>query len=123
MGLLTFLRRKSEVKNNSDNQKKPDYLITLEKYIGKIIEVYYLNADIPKIERAILKSSPNQEFFHIGNEEGYHMICWDKQFCGGYANGKGKRCVVALIKDKNGNEIYRNDSIPFNYTEVNNQEK
>ena len=111
MGLLTFLRRKSN--NNINEKNKPDYLKTLEKYVGQEIEVHYLNCSIPKIERAVLKHKPNKDSFFIGNEIGGNLISFD------LTDAYGKKHAVRLIKDENGNEIYRNDNIPFDYKEKN----
>ena len=69
-----------------------------------------LDQDIGKIERATLKYHPNDEFFYIGNGDGigFHIVHWDKT----HPNGGG-RSAVKLIKNEYGEELYRNDEIPF----------
>ena len=78
MGLLNKIFR-NKVKNDAENkQKNTKYLFgELEKYVGDVIEVYYINQNIAKIEIAILKFSPCKDFFYIRDKVGHYIIYWD----------------------------------------------
>ena len=83
----------------------------LRKYVGQVVEVHHLTYDIKgnkqfiQPERKTLKSV-YPEYFYIGDGSSYHQILWDR-----IEDTNGKRYAAGLIKDKNGNEIYRNDEV------------
>jgi len=79
-----------------------------DKYVGKVIEVQYISCNIPKIEKGVLKFLPNNESFYVGKEDSYHILYWNKRYRIGE---KEITDAVALIKDENGNELYRNDKV------------
>ena len=99
------------------NSKYP--LDELKKYVGEVIKVYQIGGES---ETSVLKFAPGEEFFYLenddkfflkeGEESGFHIIYWDRT----HPNGDG-RSAVKLIKDEQGNELYRNDEIPFEVEE------
>jgi len=103
-------------KQKQNKEEKSQRVLDLEKLIGQEIEVSHLDLDIAKIEKGYLQFRPNNEFFYIGNNHyDYHIIFWDK-IEKGLGNDKiQKRSAVKLIRILDGKEVYRNDSLPFEY--------
>ncbi|RLJ00201.1 MAG: hypothetical protein DRP06_02365 [Candidatus Aenigmatarchaeota archaeon] len=99
------------------NSKYP--LDELGKYVGEIIKVHQTDREP---ETSVLKFVPNGEFFYLensdksylkeGEESGFHIVYWDRTH-----PNEGGRSAVKLIRDKQDNEIYRNDEIPFKVKE------
>ena len=88
----------------------------LEEYVGEEIEIHYLMLGESITEKAILKFPLSKDSFYIGSETRQHIIYFDR-------NENGKRSGVKLIKNKNGEEIYRNNEIPFDYNNLKKSEK
>ena len=104
MNILKFWRRakNQNVCTEEQKERKPKYpLEELGRYVGKTIEVKYISCDIPKIESGILKFYPNDEFFYLGHEDGYHIVHWDRR------DINNREDKVLWIKDENGNIIYQ----------------
>ena len=71
-------------KQKEKEKKQCDYpLSQLSRYVGKQIEVKYLNQDIIKTETAFLMAEPNEEFFYLKKDAGFHIIHWNRKDAGG----------------------------------------
>lgn len=103
MSIWKGLKGEKEGENGRVGGKYP--VEELAKNVGHVIEVYYLARGDEKIERAYLKKHPTEERFYIGDGEGYHIVKWYET----------KEDAVKSIKDRNWNEIYRNDNIDFDH--------
>ena len=113
MGLLEIIfgkKPKDKTKSKAIVLKYP--LIHLGEYVNKTIGVHYISQDLPRIETAVLMFPPTENSFYIGRDGGYHIIHWDS------IDHNGKRDAVALIKDTDGNEIYRNNDVHFDPTQM-----
>jgi|GEM_PF-4075683 len=104
------LKFRKEKKEFQEKQQKKDYLNLLSEYVGKPIEVHYLRDNSPNIEKGILMFPPGKEFFYLGEEKGYHIIYWNRE------EGE-KRSGVKLILNEKGEEIYKNEKLPFDLKE------
>ena len=107
--LLRLIRRDSESNEISADPAKVQYPIDkLSNYVGQVIDVEYLNQDIPRKARAKLYCKPSPEFFYLSEHEGSCFIVhWNRE------DAQGKLDVVRSIKSLGGYVIFENTDIVY----------
>lgn len=109
--LLSLLNKKAPVQPKPpENSNLP--LAELNKHIGKILEVYYIQKGHEIVEVSQLVFPASDLHFYLGEKSGYHIIHWD------HTDHQGHRFAVKLIKAGTENIIYQNDEIPFDYSKL-----
>lgn len=109
MGLLARLFARPENETSVTEDAKDGLYPSLENLIGERIEVHYINADVSKVrtERLIHTGT---DFFYVGKSTtSKYVIHWD------FHDMDGRKHAVKLLRDSQGNTLYENKDLVFDY--------
>jgi len=109
--MLLFRLFRKRIANTRTNNKLPYPLEELSRSLNHPITVYYTNADVPRISKTNLITHPTEDAFYIGPHRlSFHIVYWNiRHFDGG-------RSTVKQIEDSEGNIIYLNQELPFDFS-------
>jgi hypothetical protein len=113
--MLTAQREQpeKEIEPGGSNEADTHYpLNELAGRIGEPLEVHYLDAGLSQILEARLNSFPTKDAFYLSVEDNdLNIAYWHN------VHPDGRISAVRLIR-YNGQELYRNDNVPFSYEQA-----
>jgi hypothetical protein len=110
MSLSELINKIFKQKIKTNKTKNKIYPIEeFKDYLNTQIKVLYLDSDKRKEHKGLLNYLPNQSGFYLYFPNGQILLHWD--FLDPIR--KETRNAIYKIFDKDGNEIYHNDSVPY----------
>ena len=106
--IARFLKRGQKGETDVHEIERP----TLEAYVGQELVFHMLEQDESTIiTRQLYMAASNNGFYLKNGGSGYALYHWDWQDPGSKA-----REATFAIYDREGNEVYRNEDVPFDAT-------